>query len=89
MSNEVTNGELMQMLIQISNQSAANGAKVDGLSTWLTKHVADDKLMADDIKALTMSSARQKGFLSALAGAGGLLGAGVGYAIDLISRGHH
>jgi hypothetical protein len=57
--------------------------KIDGHTDWMKKHVEDDKLMAVDIKALQVSHARQKGFLTALTALGSVLGAGVGYAIDI------
>ena len=56
--------------------------KVDGTMQWLGKHVEDDKKMAADINTLALSHAKQRGFFSALAAGGSLLGAGIGYIIE-------
>jgi hypothetical protein len=63
--------------------------KVDGLNVWMTKHVEDDKCMADDIRALQMSSARRKGAIWGISTVGSFVGAGIGYAVELLTRGHH
>lgn len=57
--------------------------KVDGTLAWMTKHVADDKLMAKDIHELQIDQAKQRGaakvwnLLGVVGGA--LLGAAGGY----------
>jgi hypothetical protein len=63
--------------------------KMDSHTEWMKNHVAEDKLMAADINKLQMAGARQRGVLAALTGVGTVLGAGIGYAIDLFTRGHH
>ena len=63
--------------------------KIDGHSEWMKSHVADDKIMADNIAKLQVSHARQKGFLTAISAVGTVIGAGVGYAIDIFTRGHN
>lgn len=63
--------------------------KIDGHAAQLAKHVADDAVMAADIKTLQITQAKQRGFLTAISGVGTLIGAGVGYAIDLLARGGH
>lgn len=62
--------------------------KIDGHTDWMRKHVADDAIMAQDIKSLQLSQARQRGFMTAISAVGTVIGAGVGYAIDLLARGH-
>lgn len=62
--------------------------KIDGHTDWMRKHVADDAVMAQDIKSLQLTQARQRGFLTAISAVGTVIGAGVGYAIDLLARGH-
>ncbi len=62
--------------------------KIDGHTEWMTQHVADDKLMANDIQKLKESAARQRGMLAALATVGTVFGAMAGYAVDLFSRGN-
>lgn len=63
--------------------------KIDGHTEWMKKHVADDAVMAADIQKIQLSNARQKGVLAALTTVGTVLGAGVGYAVDLLTRGGH
>jgi len=80
MSDDVMN-EIMRSLGRIEQ-------KIDGHSTWMEQHVADDKVMAEDIKRLQMSGARQRGVLAALATVGTVVGSVAGYAIELFTRGH-
>jgi hypothetical protein len=91
--SDVTNGELMTMLIQISNQSAANGAKVDGINQWLAAHSMEDKKnfgeVSEQLTKLRVANGRRNGVLAALTTVGSVLGAGVGYAVELLTRGHH
>jgi len=61
--------------------------KIDSHTQWMTKHVADDALMAKDIESLKLSHARQKGFMTALAGVGSVIGAGIGYLAEYLHRG--
>jgi len=63
--------------------------KIDGHTTWMVQHVADDALMAADIVKLKERAARQRGFITALTAMGSVLGAIAGYAVDLFSRGSH
>jgi hypothetical protein len=81
--SELDANEVMRSLGRIE-------AKIDGHTAWMTKHVADDALMADDIQKLQITGARQKGFLTAMAASGAFISGLVGYAIEyLISgRGH-
>jgi hypothetical protein len=55
----------------------------------MTSHVAENKALEADVRKLEIGAARQKGVMAALAGVGSLLGAGVGYAVDLVTRGNH
>ncbi len=65
-------------------------AKLDNHTNWMTAHVAEDKIMADDIKKIQLSGARQKGFAAAIGTAGGVLGAVAAIAADFFgSRGSH
>ena len=66
---------------QLQATAAANGKS-------FSEHVVADSFMAQDIKTLQLSQARQRGFLTAISAVGTVIGAGVGYAIDLLARGH-
>jgi hypothetical protein len=61
--------------------------KIDGHTSWMEKHVADDRLMANDIVLLKERAARQRGFITALTAMGSVIGAVAGYAVDLVVRG--
>lgn len=61
--------------------------KIDGHTMWMAAHVADDKRVADDVAALKIAQARQRGFIMALAGVGGLISGAVGYAAEYFHRG--
>jgi hypothetical protein len=63
--------------------------KIDTHTQWMTSHVAENKALEADVRKLEIGAARQKGVMAALAGVGSLLGAGVGYAVDLVTRGNH
>jgi hypothetical protein len=60
--------------------------KIDSHTLWMTAHVAEDKLLATDVAALKISHARQRGFMTALAGVGGLVSGAVGYAVEFFHR---
>ena len=64
--------------------------KIDGHTKWTTewtqKHEVSDAQMAGDIKKLEMSSARQRGFMTALAAVGSVIGAGIGYLAEYLHR---
>jgi Protein of unknown function (DUF1515) len=77
-----------EILIKMSESLGRIEQKVDGTLMWMTKHVADDKVMADDIKALQLVHARQSGALKVWGIVGSALGAGLGYVIERITLGH-
>lgn len=54
-------------------------------------HLNDDKIMAVAVQNLQLAHARQKGFMTALAGAGSIVAGIVGYVIEFFvsGRGHH
>jgi hypothetical protein len=93
--------EIVSLLCELREGQGRIEAKVDGTMKWMEQHAKDDKEMAASIrtleisplagqvKALELSQARQKGAMRVLAGVGSLLGAGIGYAVDLFTRGGH
>lgn len=60
--------------------------KIDSHSQWMSKHVADDAIMAQDIQKIQLNSARQRGFMTALAAVGSVIGAGIGYLAEYLHR---
>jgi hypothetical protein len=91
MSEQGMTGEQIERVF-----GALSEIRTQGLNTakWMEEHAKADKAAFDtitnEIVAMKVSNGRQKGFLSALAGVGGVLGVAAGYAIDLLTmRGHH
>jgi hypothetical protein len=60
--------------------------KIESYDQRLTLHADEDKLMAADIRKLQLSNEKQKGVLAGIATIGSVVGAGVGYAIELFHR---
>jgi hypothetical protein len=56
--------------------------KVESTMDWMKQHVADDKLMANDIQTLKERAARQKGFIAAIGVMGSAIGAIAATAAD-------
>lgn len=86
--SEISNGDIFQLLCKMNGDIGAIKQGQQTQTDWMTAHVAEDKLMAADISALKMAGARQKGFLAAVAGVGGLVSGAVGYAVELLHRGN-
>jgi hypothetical protein len=69
--------------------------KIDGTTAWMATHSAEDKknfeTISNDVVGLKLAHARQKGFMTALAGAGAFISGIVGYGIEYFvsGRGHH
>ena len=61
--------------------------KIDNHTSWMERHVKDDEGVEKRVGELELRAARQKGFLGALAGVGGVIGAGVGYLAEYFHRG--
>jgi hypothetical protein len=90
MSDGISNAQLFDVLLEMKSDI---GKLVQGQETqtaWMTRHVAEDALMAEDIKKLQIGASRIRGIVSALSVVGTVVGAAVGYAVDLLAiRGHH
>jgi hypothetical protein len=96
----ISNDEIYSVLLEMKGDIGQLVAKTDSNSATLAKHIDDDKKMAADIYALQISPLagqvqslqrsqdRQRGFIAAISAVGTLIGAGIGYAIDLLLR-HH
>lgn len=84
MSNEVTNADLMDVLMSISKDFGELKNQTATTAAALKQHVEDDKAMLASIQTLQLTGAKQKGFLTALASFGGILGAGLGYVVERV-----
>jgi hypothetical protein len=89
MSEEVSNHQILGLLVDMNGKLGALVSQSEAHLAWQLQHTRDDALMAADIKKLQLSSARQRGVLAALTSVGAILGALAGYAVDLLTlRGH-
>lgn len=87
--SKVTNGDLMEVLLELKGDIGGLKASSAGHSAWMAKHVEDDALMAADIKKLQLAHARQRGFLTAVTGIASAVGAGVVTFLSKTFLGHH
>jgi len=89
--SEISNADIYNVLLDLKGTMGELKGTMSGHAKALADHVAADALMAKDIQSLQISSARQRGVLAALTTIGTVLGAGAGYAIDLLTMrgGHH
>ena len=67
-------------------------SKIDGNSDTLKDHIKHDeevtRALFGRIETLQLGQAKQKGFLTALTSVGSVLGAGIGYFVERMIRGH-
>ena len=75
-----------EILLEMNRALGRIEQKVDGLSGVFTTHTEHDavvqKALFERLEGLQLSHAKQKGFFTALAAGGSVLGAGIGYAIE-------
>jgi hypothetical protein len=80
-------------LLEIQRSLGRIEQKIDGHSQTLAQHTADDKVVQralfERIETLQLGVAKQKGFMTALASVGSVLGAGAGYLIERVTFGSH
>lgn len=88
MGNEVSNADIYNVLINMRGDLGRLEGKVDGHAEKLASHIEDDKLLESSIQKLQISQARQRGFIAAVSTIGPVIGAGIGYAIDVFIRGN-
>jgi hypothetical protein len=79
------------MLMEINRTLGRIEQKIDGNAQALRDHVSNDekthKFFFDQITPLQTAANKQKGFMSALAIFGSLIGAGIGYVVERLIRG--
>lgn len=84
--SEVSNNQIYELICTMKGDIGAIKQGQETQTAWMTAHVAEDKVMAADIQGLKIAAARQKGFLAAIAGVGGLVSGAIGYAVELLHR---
>lgn len=84
--SEVSNNQIYELICTIKGDVGAIKQSQDSHTQWMVSHVADDKLMAADIQSLKLAHAKQRGFMTALAGVGGLISGAIGYAVEYFHR---
>jgi hypothetical protein len=91
MSNEVSNADIYNVLINMRGDLGRLEGKVDGHASTLATHIADDKVndaaLTAALQKIQISQARQRGFVAALSTVGAVIGAGLGAGIDYLARG--
>ena len=87
--SEVTNSDLMSVLLDIKGQTGEMKAHIATTAEALQRHIDDDKVLGTAIQTLQLGAARQRGFLTALTSVGSVLGAGVGYLVERVMFGNH
>jgi hypothetical protein len=89
--SEVTNSDLMGVLMSVREDLGGIKANVASTSALLANHIGVDTVvqaqLRTDVSTLQLGAARQKGFLAAIGTIGTMLGAGMGYMIDMMR--HH
>lgn len=89
MSNEVSNADIYNVLINMRGDLGRLEGKVDGHAVTLAAQKADHDTIVVTVQRLQISQARQRGFVAALSTIGAVVGAGLGAAADYFSRGGH
>jgi hypothetical protein len=72
--SEPSNNDLMSVLLEIRQQTKDIGSLLDKHAASFTQHIADDALLARDVRQLAK---RQRGFIGGLVAAVVMIGAGV------------
>lgn len=86
MSNEVSNADIYNVLINMRGDLGRLEGKVDGHAEKLSTHIEDDKALVVAVQKLQMSQARQRGFVAAVSTAGAVVGALMTAAADALLR---
>ena len=87
MSNEVSNADIYNVLINMRGDIGRLEGKVEGFGEKLAAHVLDDKALSESVQKLQLSQARQRGFVAAISSVGAIVGAGIGGLVDYIACG--
>lgn len=86
MANEVSNADIFNLLVNMRGDMGRIEGTVKGFGENLSKHIEDDKDLSAAVQKLQISQARQRGFVAALSTVGAVVGAGLGAAVDYLSR---
>ena len=84
--SEVSNSDLMQVLLQVKEDIGETKQKILSTSELLANHIGVDTVVQSalrtDMTTLQLGQAKQHGFLLALSSIGSVLGIGIGYLIQ-------
>lgn len=81
--------QLAQSLSDIQRSLGNIEGKLDSHLQAFQKHVESDKEMANDIKTLQLTAARQRGFVRAMALVGTALGSSLGWLVSHVLLKHN
>jgi hypothetical protein len=87
--SEVSNGDIYNLLMNMRGDLGRIEGVAKGTADRLAEHIEDDRRLSDSVQKLQIGAARQRGFVAAISTVGAVVGAGLGAAVDYISRGHH
>lgn len=88
MSQEITNADIYSVLLDLKGDLGEMKGTLAGQAKAFAEHVLSDAALAQDVQKLQLGAARQRGVIAALTTVGSVIGAGVGYAVELMTRNH-
>jgi hypothetical protein len=86
---EPSNSDIFNLLVNMRGDMGRIEGTVKGFGDKLAEHGIDNKLRDASVQQLQLSQARQRGFVAAISTMGAVVGAGIGAAVDYLSRGNH
>jgi F0F1-type ATP synthase assembly protein I len=89
MSDNISNTDLMNVLLSLKGDVGELKGHVSGTQLILAAHILEDKALTADVQKLQFSQQRQRGFVAAVSAIGAVVGAGIGVVVDLFVRSHH
>lgn len=82
---EVTNNDIYGVLLGIKEDIGETKQKLISTTELLANHIGVDTVvqgqLRSDITAMQLDTAKQRGFLAALAAVGGVVGTGLGFLL--------
>jgi hypothetical protein len=86
MSNEVSNADIYNVLINMRGDLGRLEGKVDGHGDKLLAQKEEHDALQADVQKIQMSHARQRGFVAAISTIGAVIGASLGAAVDVFVK---
>jgi hypothetical protein len=88
----MTDGMSTEQIERVFGALSRIEQKIDSHVDTVDAHMKHDqdvqKLLFDRVEAMQLTQARQKGFITAIVSVGSVLGAGIGYAVEVLLGRH-